>query len=88
MFFQMLEDIDEEDVRGMIRFAWGRSKLPRHGDAWEQKFTIVHRRGGDEVLPEGDTCYFTIHLPNYSSLEIMKKRCLLAFRSVGSIDIG
>jgi len=84
----MLEDIDEEDVRGMLRLAWGRSKLPRYGDPWEQKFTIVRRPGKDEVLPTGDTCHFTINLPNYSSLEIMKKRCLLAFRSVGSIDIG
>jgi len=85
-FFQMLEDMDEEDVRNMLRFVWGRSKLPQRGADWEQSFTINSLEGGDDTLPMAHTCSFSIDLPKYSSYEIMKKRCMLAFTYAGSID--
>merc|ERR1719204_3068806 len=48
-FFKMLEEIDEDDVRAMLRFVWGRSKLPRAEDKWEQSFKIQgYRRNEDQ----------------------------------------
>jgi len=91
-FFKMLEEIDEDDVRAMLRFVWGRSKLPRAEDTWEQSFKIQgYRRGQDQnvidgSLPKAHTCFFKLDLPRYSSYEILKDRCLLAFRTSGSID--
>lgn len=56
-----------------VRFTWGRSRLPM-SSSWSNKHTIQRRGGGnpDKSLPVSHTCFFSIELPPYTTLERMK----------------
>jgi hypothetical protein len=40
----------------------------------------------DDYLPHAQTCFFTLHLPKYSSVEIMRKKLMLAINNSPSMD--
>ncbi|EGG14125.1 putative ubiquitin-protein ligase [Cavenderia fasciculata] len=40
----------------------------------------------DEYLPEAQTCFFTLSLPNYSSADVMKEKLLYAITTCRDID--
>lgn len=74
----------------VIRFAWGRSKLPRGDSGWRTRegkpisflifpFYADASRGimrGDGSLVEAHSCFFQIKLPEYSSVAIMRKQLM------------
>eukprot|EP00331_Platyophrya_macrostoma_P029363 CAMPEP_0176441628 /NCGR_PEP_ID=MMETSP0127-20121128/21315_1 /TAXON_ID=938130 /ORGANISM="Platyophrya macrostoma, Strain WH" /LENGTH=74 /DNA_ID=CAMNT_0017826451 /DNA_START=48 /DNA_END=269 /DNA_ORIENTATION=- len=35
----------------------------------------------DKALPKADTCFFNLELPNYSTLEVLRERLLLAINT-------
>ena len=90
-FWELLaEDFTEVDKMALLRFSWGRNKLPLNREAFsrERKFRIAGLSRGsgrgsqDGYMPESHTCFFTIDLPRYSSKAIMKERCCMRFTSV------
>ena len=73
-FWEALESLTQQERTNFIRFVWGRSRLPLKGRPWTQTFKIQRCPGGDSVLPQTHTCFFSIEVPEYSSAEITKKR--------------
>ena len=76
-FWKVLESFSHEQRSLFIRFAWGRSRLPR-GAQWSHHLTItrLNSRNGQNSLPVAHTCFFEVELPPYKSEEVMRKRLL------------
>lgn len=81
MFWQMIEEISNEDRQRILKFMCGRSRLqPGVTQTFDWKDT------GDGRLPIGHTCGNSMDIPEYSSVEVMKKMVLIAARFCGEID--
>ena len=67
-----------------IRFCWGQERLPNSNYEYQERhirFLIkpsLYEDSQDRLLPRADTCFFNFELPNYSSLEVLRERILLA----------
>lgn len=83
-FWEMMEQITQEERLKIIRFCWGQERLPLNSQQFERngiRFMIkpmLNKQNSDQALPKADTCFFNIELPQYSSKKIMKERVLLA----------
>jgi len=86
--FDALHSFNMEERQLFLRFVWGRNRLPAHESDWSGNFTINHlATASDESLPISHTCFFSIDLPNYSSLEVLKKKVLYAIYNCTAIDV-
>jgi hypothetical protein len=86
-FWEILEEMDEEDRQLYLRFVNGQSKLATDLSALSYKHKLTEMRGGDAKLPIAHTCYNTIDLPKYTTKEIFRKRLLVAIRFCGETDL-
>lgn len=82
MFWKVIRSFTDEERSSIIRFSWGRSRLPR-SDAFERPFKLTRKStpsvaAADNMLPIAHTCFFQIELPCYSSEDVMRKRLLTA----------
>ena len=82
-FWRAMRELSPEQKRNFVRFAWGRSRLPRgkwptQANGQQTKFTIVPRKGHFSGIPLSHTCFFMIELPEYPTLALLKKNLLLA----------
>jgi hypothetical protein len=41
--------------------------------------SVIETRG-DDALPTSETCFFNLKLPNYSSIDIMRRKLSLAIQ--------
>ncbi|EAX96077.1 hypothetical protein TVAG_063800 [Trichomonas vaginalis G3] len=84
MFVKLIPTFDRETFSKFVRFVTGCAHLPVKGLAGlEPKLTIAKRitEGGqspDETLPSVMTCTNYFKLPQYSCIEVMRERILLA----------
>jgi len=83
MFWRALRELTPEQKSNFIRFAWGRSRLPRGKWPLQQngtpvRFTIVPRRNVTTGIPLAHTCFFLIELPEYKDYAVCKKMLNLA----------
>jgi hypothetical protein len=83
MFWRALRELTPEQKSNFIRFAWGRSRLPRGKWPLQQngtpvRFTIVPRRNVTTGIPLAHTCFFLIELPEYKDYGVCKKMLKLA----------
>jgi len=90
-FWRMLrERFSDAERQRFLQFVWGRSRMPTSRDTWgEQRFSISRLdRGGDanRQLPVSHTCFFSVEMPAYTSLDIMTQKVLLAINNTGVID--
>jgi hypothetical protein len=91
-FWQVMRNRFDNDQRiALLRFAWGRTRLPLPGQTWERKFKIAsHSRSQrgvvDNYLPEAHTCFFTLDLPRYTSLEVTYEKLLFAIVNCIAVD--
>ncbi|RLN49588.1 hypothetical protein BBJ28_00025616, partial [Nothophytophthora sp. Chile5] len=76
LFWEVLGDFSDEQRTDFVRFAWGRSRLPR--GKWPQPFKLSKKGGRDAThsLPVAHTCFFSVELPPYTTREIMHSRLL------------
>jgi hypothetical protein len=86
-FFKALHSFNTQERQMFLRFVWGRNRLPSTDRDWSQQFTINMMRAGDESLPIAHTCFFSIDLPDYSSLEITRQKLLYAVFNCTAIDV-
>ena len=77
-FWRVLEALSNKDRSLFLRFAWGRSRLPKRESAWPREFKLNYKDVGDDMLPVAHTCFFQLDLPQYSTDEIMRERLLVA----------
>lgn len=82
-FWKAMRELTPEQKRNFVRFAWGRSRLPRgrwptQANGQQVKFTIVPRRGHKSGIPLSHTCFFLIELPEYPDMSSLRRNLLLA----------
>jgi hypothetical protein len=91
-FWQTLREFSQEERSMFLKFTWGRTRLPLTADQFGQRFKL-HRFSApsgntshDKYLPSAQTCFFSISLPHYSSLEVMKEKLRYAIYNCQAID--
>jgi len=82
-FWRVMRELSPEQKRNFVRFAWGRSRLPRgkwpmQANGQQVRFTIIPRRGHFTGIPLSHTCFFMIELPEYRDLASLRKGLMLA----------
>lgn len=77
-FWRVVEGFTQEQRSQLIRFAWGRSRLPNSDSTEDWNFRLNKSHSNQDHLPEAHTCFFQVDLPPYSTDELMKKRLLTA----------
>jgi len=85
-FWQVFEELSEEDKALYLKYVWGRQRLPSDLKNLRYKHTIYYCGGDPESLPKAHTCFFQIDLPDYPSAEVLEKKLLIAIRFCGDID--
>ena len=73
-----------------VRFVWGRSRLPLTAEGFKnQQFRIqqFNRSPADQYMPVAHTCFFSLELPQYSSLDITRDRLKYAIFNCQAIDV-
>eukprot|EP01084_Bolivina_argentea_P086197 155804_1 len=95
MFWNMMNSFNIQEKEMFLRFTWAKTRMPNKksqfsGNTFKlQPFTMsssVQQKTVDLLLPKSHTCFFSLQLPSYSSLEIMKERFLYAFNNAASMD--
>jgi E3 ubiquitin-protein ligase TRIP12 len=82
----MMANFNTEERRLFLQFVTGCPRLPFDGfKGLSPPLTVVRRtaesnRRADDYLPSVMTCVNYLKLPDYSSLEVMKERFIVAMR--------
>ena len=86
--WEILRSFSHEQRASFLRFVWGRSRLPLTHAEWPCKFVVqaFHNTPADSFLPVSHTCFFTLDLPAYSSVELMRSKLLYAMDNCQAID--
>lgn len=76
LFWAAMASFSDEQRSDFVRFAWGRSRLPR--GKWPQPFKLTKKGGRDSTLslPVAHTCFFSVELPPYTTMEQMRSMLL------------
>lgn len=92
-FWQVLNELSEEDKEMFLKFVWGRSRLPLTADEFSRPFkitTLSPSSNGttlDQLLPKSHTCFFQLDLPRYTSAEILKTKLLFAIYNCPTTEL-
>ncbi|KAJ9453993.1 putative E3 ubiquitin-protein ligase HERC2 [Diplonema papillatum] len=81
-FWAAVETFSDPDLTNLLRFVAARSRLPVAMKV--QSFAVDGNP--DHYLPQAHTCFFSIELPAYSSVDIMRHRLLYAIYNCRAID--
>lgn len=85
--WQALEEMTQKERQLFIRFVSGQSRLWSDDAAFVQKFKLMPSPvDNDVILPVSHTCFFSLELPKYSSLEVMRAKLLYAAENCTMID--
>lgn len=68
LFWQVMESLTPQEQSGFVRFAWGRSRLP----AAKEFTTRMKLTAGSSSLPIAHTCFFSVEMPDYKTVEEMR----------------
>ncbi|CAM9594470.1 unnamed protein product, partial [Laminaria digitata] len=89
-FWQALRKMDSEDRAAFVNFCSGRSRLPGSAAEFAMNFklTAPHRDYDepDNYLPIAQTCFFSLALPKYSSMEICLAKLRYAIKNADLMD--
>ena len=87
-FWQVLEEFSEEEKAAFLKFTWGRSRLPLNAAAFAQRFKLqsFSKSPPDNYLPVAHTCFFSLELPRYSTIEVMREKLRYAITHCLAID--
>jgi len=86
----LLGEMTPEQQSLFLRFCWGRSRLPLTVSGFNgKKFKIDSISRGnnpDLILPEACTCFFTLKLPLYTTIDAMRAKLIYAIYNCVAID--
>ncbi|CAF4954046.1 unnamed protein product, partial [Rotaria socialis] len=90
-FWKVLSEMfNEEQKKLFLKFVWGRNTLPSRDEYFTENFSINllmrDECEADKMLPRSHTCSFVLHLPSYSTVEVMYERLNYAITHCSSID--
>lgn len=81
-FWKVVEGLDEDSQRALLRFVTSCERAPPLGFAdMQPSFTIQRVPGSDDRLPTASTCFNTLKLSPYSSAKVLRKQLLTAIHS-------
>lgn len=85
----VLESLNPGDAAAVLRFIWGRDRLPGPGTPWPQCLTIARMPRDDpqNALPQSHTCAFRLDLPEYRDAETLRAKLLTAAHMSGGYDL-
>ena len=88
LFWTAMNDFTNEERSALIKFAWGRSRLPLTAGAFTQRFKLQNfdKNPADSYFPVAHTCFFSLELPRYSTIEIMREKLRYAIFNCEAID--
>jgi len=90
LFWAMMEGFSHAERSMMIKFAWSRDRLPLRAEDFSAQFKItrlsVSSSDPNHSFPQAHTCFFTIDLPEYSTLEAMSLKVRYAIENCTAID--
>jgi len=87
-FWEVVREMTPKERSLLIKFIWGRSRLPFGRDWRHLKIANFNPSGPvDKYLPQTHTCFFTIDLPRYTSKEVMRQRLLYSVTHCTAIDL-
>ncbi|RHY02265.1 hypothetical protein DYB25_006813 [Aphanomyces astaci] len=89
-FWEVLRGYNQEARQAFLRFVWGRSRLPRSVQEFQSgqqfKLQAFERHPADMYMPVSHTCFFSLELPRYMSLEVLSSRLTYAIYNCVAID--
>lgn len=89
-FWQALRKMDREDRAAFVNFCSGRSRLPGSAAEFAMNFklTAPHRDYDepDDYLPIAQTCFFSLALPKYSSVDVCLEKLRYAIKNADLMD--
>ena len=87
-FWQVMREFSAEEKSALLRFTWGRSRLPLCAADFPQRFKLqsFNKRPPDSYYPVAHTCFFSLELPKYSTIELMRDKLRYAIFNCEAID--
>jgi hypothetical protein len=90
-FWQVLREATTADRRSFLQYVWARSRLPLRVADFESPFKILKDSTNtgdkaDQALPSASTCFFSLTLPEYSSVDILKEKLMYAIHNVTTME--
>lgn len=90
-FWEVLQEMSDEDKTNFLRFVWARSRMPTSAKEFPTHFKLQRLQGisatqTDTYLPHAQTCFFSLALPTYSSKEILRDKLLYAIKNSPNMD--
>jgi hypothetical protein len=85
-FWRVMESFSQEQRCAFVRFAYGRSRLPRGNEIWTDHL-LLSRVGDVTRFPVAHTCFFKVDLPPYETEAEMRDKLLTAIAS-GSATVS
>lgn len=78
-FWSVFFKLNEEDQKKFLTFVYGTDRLPVGGLSKLRLKIVRHNyTDADERFPSAQTCYGILHLPNYSSIHILREKLVHA----------
>jgi len=90
-FWKALEIFDRNERTKFINFCSGRSRLPASAAAYPMPFKLLSPNprtlnDPDSYLPIAQTCFFSLSLPKYTSLDVMLAKLRYAVNNTELMD--
>ena len=91
-FWEVLNEMSEEEKTDFLRFSWARSRMPASGTGLPTHFKIHNYKlsgnaNPDFFLPRARTCFFILELPAYSSKQILREKLIYAMYNSPNMDL-
>jgi len=92
-FWDILRNrFDELERAKFLKFIWGRSRLPVRAQDFETKFKICSHNASasnpDAYMPVAHTCFFSVEMPAYTSIDVMYNRLIYAITHCTSFEMA
>jgi len=85
--WQVLEEMSQRERQMFVRFVSGQSRLWSDEKDFVMKFKLMPSQvDNDQILPVSHTCFFSLELPRYSSLAVMRAKLQYSIANCTAID--
>eukprot|EP00053_Salpingoeca_punica_P020523 m.211796 g.211796 ORF g.211796 m.211796 type:complete len:950 (-) comp18946_c0_seq1:330-3179(-) len=88
LFWSVVREFDQEDVKNLVRFITSSPRAPLLGFKYLNPQIGIACAGFEDRLPTAGTCFNLLKLPFYSDRETMRQRLLYAIRSGAGFDLS
>ena len=85
LFWKWLEKADDNIKNKYLKFVWGRTRLPKE-NIIDFQHKISKANQGNNFFPRASTCFFQLHLPEYSNIEILTEKMNYSVLNCYEID--